>query len=303
MSMIISNGSPLRIPVLMVSSGDDKTAMTAQTSVSVLISKNGGGFFTVTNAATEVANGWYYASASIADFNTDGPILVVACGTSTDVFRDYHQVVTTLPANATQWAGTSTSTNSLALLSNAARVNVSGAPANWAALVISAGGVANANVTQWVGTSTSTNNVAILSSGTIAEAPVNFAALAIAANGKVTADVTSWAGTSTSINNIALLSNAAPLVVGTNNDKTGYALSLAGTSAVALTWLQYDMSGVSGENGRSPLNALRFLRNFWSTNLVASTLVVMKEDDATTAWTAALDTTNTAAQVVGIDPA
>jgi hypothetical protein len=52
---------------------------------------------------------------------------------------------------------------------------------------------------------------------------------------------------------------------------------------------------------RSALNALRFLRNKWS--LAAGTLTVTKEDDSTSAWTAAISTDAAAVPVIGSDPA
>lgn len=65
--------------------------------------------------------------------------------------------------------------------------------------------------------------------------------------------------------------------------------------------LKRDMSAVTGESARSPLNALRFLRNKWS--ISGSTLTVTKEDDSTSAWTSALTTSGSADPVTGSDPA
>lgn len=65
--------------------------------------------------------------------------------------------------------------------------------------------------------------------------------------------------------------------------------------------LKRDMSAVSGEAARSPLNALRFLRNKWS--LSGSALTVTKENDTTTAWTATVGTTPGADPVTSSDPA
>lgn len=70
-------------------------------------------------------------------------------------------------------------------------------------------------------------------------------------------------------------------------------------SALGGMW-KMDMSAMSGEAARSPLNALRFLRNKWTT--VAGTLTVTKEDDATTAWTSTLTEDATAAPIIGSDP-
>jgi hypothetical protein len=65
--------------------------------------------------------------------------------------------------------------------------------------------------------------------------------------------------------------------------------------------LNRDMSAVSDTNARSPLNALRFIRNKWS--IAGTTLTVTKEDDATEAWTATVSTTAGADPVTGNDPA
>lgn len=73
----------------------------------------------------------------------------------------------------------------------------------------------------------------------------------------------------------------------------------AGTE-IADALLKRDWTAVTGEAARSALNALRFLRNRWvvSTN----TLTVYEEDDATTAWTAAVTDTVGADPVTGVDP-
>jgi hypothetical protein len=53
--------------------------------------------------------------------------------------------------------------------------------------------------------------------------------------------------------------------------------------------LKRDMSAVTGEAARSPLNALRWLRNKWA--ISAGTLTVFKENDSDAAWSAATTTT------------
>lgn len=77
------------------------------------------------------------------------------------------------------------------------------------------------------------------------------------------------------------------------------ALPTATENADAL--LNRDMSAVSDTNARSPLNALRFLRNKWS--VAAGTLTVTKEDDTASAWTASVSTDAAAEPVIGSDPA
>ena len=65
--------------------------------------------------------------------------------------------------------------------------------------------------------------------------------------------------------------------------------------------LNRDMSAVSDTNARSPLNALRFLRNRWS--ISGTTLSVKKENDTIEAWTAVVTAAPGADPISGSDPA
>lgn len=71
-------------------------------------------------------------------------------------------------------------------------------------------------------------------------------------------------------------------------------------NAIADAVLKRDWTAVSGEAARSVLNALRFLRNKWSVS--SGTLTVTKENDTTTAWTAALTDNAAANPITGSDP-
>lgn len=86
---------------------------------------------------------------------------------------------------------------------------------------------------------------------------------------------------------------------GTSLPNTISGLPTATENADAL--LNRDMSAVSDTNGRSPLNALRFLRNKWS--VAGTALTVKKEDDTTTAWTATVTADAAADPITGSDPA
>jgi hypothetical protein len=99
------------------------------------------------------------------------------------------------------------------------------------------------------------------------------------------------------------------VTVTTNNDKTGYTVAVGGISAtsfaanavdtgafaataaqkVADEVLNRDLVGGSSGNTRNVRSALRSLRN--KTAIAAGTLTVYQEDDATSAWTAAVVTT------------
>jgi hypothetical protein len=64
--------------------------------------------------------------------------------------------------------------------------------------------------------------------------------------------------------------------------------------------LNRDMASVSDTNDRTLLNAIRALRNKWST--AGATHTVYKEDDTSVAWTAPLDTAPTGDVITGADP-
>lgn len=89
-------------------------------------------------------------------------------------------------------------------------------------------------------------------------------------------------------------------VVVASGSKTGYALTSAEHTNVADALLNRDMSAVTVTNARSPINALRFLRNKWT--ITGTTLSVKKEDDSTEAWTATLSQDETALPITGSDP-
>lgn len=75
------------------------------------------------------------------------------------------------------------------------------------------------------------------------------------------------------------------------------ALPTATENADAL--LKRDMSAVTGESARSPLNALRAIRN--KVAISSGTMTVYKEDDSTSAWSAAV-TTGSSDPLSSIDP-
>ena len=116
--------------------------------------------------------------------------------------------------------------------------------------------------------------------------------------GNVTGSVGSVVGAVGSVTG-AVGSVTAGVTVTTNNDKTGYALTSGERTSVADALLNRDMSAVTVTNSRSPINALRALRN--KVSVTAGT--VYAEDDATAAWT--FTTTVDAAQspITVIDPA
>lgn len=70
---------------------------------------------------------------------------------------------------------------------------------------------------------------------------------------------------------------------------------------VALALLKYDMSTVADEAARSPVNALRALRN--KTVIGSGTITVYKENDSTEAWSGTATSDAGASPITSIDPA
>lgn len=116
--------------------------------------------------------------------------------------------------------------------------------------------------------------------------------------GNVTGSVGSVVGAVGSVTG-AVGSVTAAVTVGTNNDKTGYALTSAEENAIADALLARNVAGGSSA-GRLVKEALYVLRN--KTNIAAGTLTVYGTDDATPAFTAAV-TTTAGDPISQIDPA
>ncbi len=133
----IPQSATIRVLLKLYLSSDHVTNATGKT-VAVTISKNGAAFGNPsagTTNATEIANGWYYVDLSTTDTGTLGPLIVRGTAGSCDDSEVYYTVV-----NA--------NTGGLAALPNHApsdaalitTVDVPSAPANFAALQITAGG-------------------------------------------------------------------------------------------------------------------------------------------------------------------
>lgn len=84
----------------------------------------------------------------------------------------------------------------------------------------------------------------------------------------------------------------------TNNDKTGYALTSGERTSISDALLNRDMSSVTVTNSRSPINALRTLRN----KVDVPNGTVYAEDDTTAAWTFTTTTSAAADPITVVDP-
>jgi hypothetical protein len=95
MGYLVQNGNTARpLLFLLIGSTDHVSPVTGLGSaVTVTLSKNGGSFAAPSGAISEVGNGWYKVAASAADASTNGPLLLHAYGTGTDLCDDRFEVV------------------------------------------------------------------------------------------------------------------------------------------------------------------------------------------------------------------
>ena len=101
------------------------------------------------------------------------------------------------------------------------------------------------------------------------------------------AAITSWSATVSNVTTVASVTGAVALTSGERN-------------SVADALLNRDMSAVSVTNSRSPINALRLLRNKWG--IVGTTLTVCAENDSDVAWTGTVTASPGADPISGNDP-
>lgn len=107
------------------------------------------------------------------------------------------------------------------------------------------------------------------------------------------------AGASVSADIAAVKGETASILADTGTD--GVVIATATQTAIADALLTRDMSAVASPASRSPLNALRLLRNRW--DVAGTTLTVKEEDDTTNAWTATISTDAAADPITGSNPA
>ncbi len=111
--MLITNGTTPIIVFLLVDATDHVTAETGL-SPAVQLSKAGGAFASVTNAITEIANGWYKVTLTATETNADGALILRATGTGADEWRDVHEVRTSVPAAVVSMAANTLTASALA---------------------------------------------------------------------------------------------------------------------------------------------------------------------------------------------
>ena len=166
-SLVQQSTTQLALKFLLVQSSDHITGLTGATPT-VTIRKEGGSFASPAGTVTEIANGWYQVAGNATDTNTLGEILLHATATS----GDPTDIVAALVVGFNPQAALATPTNITAITGNITG-NLSGSvgsvtggvtvttnndktgysltqafPANFAATLITAGGLVAPDFTQ-----------------------------------------------------------------------------------------------------------------------------------------------------------
>lgn len=155
-------------------------------------------------------------------------------------------------------------------------------PANIFDSLVGGSDALQVDIIQWVGTSATSGAIPAAAAGANGGLPT--------VNASNQVDISQTAADRVWSSTTRTLSAFAHLV----------SLASAEFNTIADAVLKRDMSAVTGAAARSPLNALRFLRNRWSVS--GGTLTVRAEDDSTTAWTASVTESGSANPITGVDP-
>lgn len=311
-----------RVVLKAFASSDHVSPATGKT-VAIVISKNGASFGNPSGGATnatEIANGWYYVDLTTTDTGTTGPLIVRGTASGTDdveiafVVADAHNGgfdgvpsatagasggVPTVDSNNAVKVQSGTGANQISLSSGKVSL-VSGDMTTIAADVW--------DVTLSGHTTSGTTGAALNSASSSGSDPwlTNLSGYASGTAGyiiyhNIDAQVSTRLATSgyTAPDN----SDIAAIKAKTDNLPASPAavsdIPTATQNADAL--LKRDMSAVSGEAARSPLNALRSS----GVNKIAvsgGVMTVYKENDSTPAFTRTLATDATALPIISSTP-
>ena len=316
----IKNATAITVPFFAHDVNGDGVTGLVDGGFTKRISKNGGAFAAMTVTITEMENGWYSFPLSTAHSDTNGILSISFSHASTKRVNMQWRVETRLiddlatPTNITAATGivlsgvthTGAVIPTVTTVTNDVGITQAGADKAWstAARVLTAGtnialakgtGVTGFNDLDAAGVAAATWNAATATYGTAGSY-----GLLVETNIDATISSRStYAGG-------AVASVTAGVTVTTNNDKTGYSLTVTPPTAIENADALLDRNMSTGTDSGSPTvrtvrQSLRFLRNKWS--IATGTLTVTKEDDTTASWTATVTTDAAAIPIIGNDPA
>jgi hypothetical protein len=229
---VLKQSTVYSITFFMVSSADHLAAKTASAPV-VNISKAGAAFGAAAGAVTEIANGWYKCALTAADTNTLGELAFHITGTGADDtdFREQVFVATVDDIAAyidTEVAAIKAKTDQLTFTTANkvdSTIQAAGDFAQGAADKVWA--TAARSLTDKVGFALSAAGVQAIWDALTA------ALTTVGSIGKRLADdIDATISSRSTYAGGAVASVTAAVTVGTNNDKTGYTLSVAGIQAI-----------------------------------------------------------------------
>lgn len=315
----VKQSTTLTIPVFVHDAAGDAVTGLVDGGFTKRISKNGGAFAAMTVTITEMENGWYSVPFSASHTDTLGVMSVTlthasskqvnlqlrvharlpddlayptTSGRSIDVtaggtvgidWANIESPTTTVDLSGTDINLVDTTTTNTDMRGTDSAFLAASAPTNFSDLAIT---VTTGQVT--VGTNNDKTGYD-LTSGAIVAATFGAGAIDAAAIANGAIDAATFAAGA--IDAAAIATDAI--------DADALATDAATEMADAL--LNRDMSLVTVTNTRSPINALRILRNKFS--IAGSTLTVTEEDDATSAWTSTITTDAAANPITASDPA
>lgn len=321
------------MPLQAYLSSDHLSAATGKT-IAITISKNGAAYGNPSGGATnatEIGSGSYYVDLTTTDTGTVGPIFVLGTVSGVDPVIEIYNVVKATNGGWTALPDTACTTNGSLLTSGTGAAQIT----NSSGLVTAtlSGDLTSTMKTSVTTACTASTPTVAAVSGAVGSVTGNIGGISgVTIPATIASPTNITAGTITTVTNLTnaptagdftatmktSLSAATPAV--TVSDKTGFSLTSAydpaktasqAGDAMALTsgernstadaLLNRNMSLVTVTNSRSPINALRAIRN--KSSISGGTYTVTTEDDSTTAWTGTVSTDAGALPITGLDPA
>lgn len=327
-SPILQSSAVQPLIFFIYASSDHVSGLTGATPT-VRLGKNGGTGASPAGSVSEIDStnlpGYYKVAPNATDSNTLGPLILSATAVGGDQATMLYDIVAFNPQSATNLGLSNLDTTVSSRLATSGYT----APDNTSITAIKAKTdnlpTAPASTTNITGgtitTVTNLTNAATAGdfTGTM-KSSITSAVPTAAANAAATRDVNNTSPAASSLG--AAVNSAASAgdpwataipgaygagtagnIVGNNLDAavsdtaTPADVPTANNNADAL--LKRDWTSITGEAARSVLNALRFIRNGFSTS--GTTLSVLKEDDSTVAYTRTVTTDPSAEPIVGVD--
>lgn len=306
----------------MVDNVDGFTAETALTVTQseVRLAKNGGAYAqkNESTSLTHQENGYYLCKLDTTDTNTLGLLrLAVNESGALPIFEDFHVVTANVydtlfstdkfEVDVQQWIGSAPNALASGRVDSAVGAMTAGIITS---SVLAADAITAAKVAADVSTEIAAA-ISIPSAASVADAVWDEARAGHTGSGSFGEGVASVTGAVGSVTG-----NVGGNVTGSVGSVAAGGITASSLAADAITaakvaadvgtefaeaLLKLDLSTVTGEAARSVLNAVRLLRN--KVSIAAGTMTVRKEDDTTSAWTAAVTTDAAADLITTIDPA